>query len=128
MAYKTALAKVLSHGSAKDGTHHWWHMRLTSVFLIPLMLWFVYSLVMLAGADVDAMRGWFASPWNAAACALAFGLSYYHAMLGLQTVFEDYISCSCSKVAILVIMKGACLVLGVLSILATAKLHFLVTG
>ena len=29
---RSAIGRVRGLGSAKQGTHHWWHQRLTAVF------------------------------------------------------------------------------------------------
>ena len=39
----TALKKVRGLGSAHNGTEHFWHQRLTALALIPLVLWFCFS-------------------------------------------------------------------------------------
>jgi len=49
MKYRTPLSIARGLGSSKDGLGHWWMQRLTSVALVPLVLWFVVSIVALAG-------------------------------------------------------------------------------
>ncbi len=46
---RTPLGRVRGLGSAKNGTHHWWMQRVTAVALVPLVVWFVASLVGLLG-------------------------------------------------------------------------------
>ncbi|MFZ9039523.1 MAG: succinate dehydrogenase, hydrophobic membrane anchor protein, partial [Gammaproteobacteria bacterium] len=41
---RSPLSRVKGLGSAKDGTHHFWHQRLTALLLIPLVLWLGFSL------------------------------------------------------------------------------------
>ena len=55
---RTPLARARGLGSAKDGLHHWWIQRLTAIALIPLVVWFAISLVMLSGADFNMVRAW----------------------------------------------------------------------
>ena len=59
---RTPLARARGLGSAKDGVHHWWIQRLTAIALIPLVVWFAISLVMLSGADFNMVRAWIGSP------------------------------------------------------------------
>ena len=59
---RTPLARARGLGSAKDGVHHWWVQRLTAIALIPLVVWFAISLVMLSGADYPVIRAWIGSP------------------------------------------------------------------
>src|SRR6202044_1506955 len=39
MSLRSPLATVLGQGSAKEGVHHWWVQRLTSIALVPLGVW-----------------------------------------------------------------------------------------
>ncbi|MGA8601898.1 MAG: succinate dehydrogenase, hydrophobic membrane anchor protein [Beijerinckiaceae bacterium] len=89
---RTALARIRFLGSAKSGTHHSWHMRVTSVALMPLSILFVWILVSLAGKDYNAVRATFADRFLPATVMILFILtSAYHMRLGMQTIIEDYV-------------------------------------
>ena len=47
---RTPLAKVRGLGSARDGTDHYIAQRLTAIALVPLLLWFVFSLAAITKA------------------------------------------------------------------------------
>lgn len=49
---RSPLGRVRGMGSARSGTHHWWMQRVTSIALLPLTLWFVFSMISLAGASI----------------------------------------------------------------------------
>ena len=49
MSRRSPLGQVLGLGSAKEGAEHWWAQRVTAVALIPLGLWFVFSMAVLIG-------------------------------------------------------------------------------
>ena len=58
MSLRSPLARVRGLGAAKEGVSHWWAQRLTALALVPLSLWFVASVVGLAGVNrktVNAM-------------------------------------------------------------------------
>ena len=79
-------------GSSEEGWLHWWTVRLTSIALIPLSIWFVYSVAMLSSDCGIHIYDWIASPWTAT-FLIAFVIAlFYHASLGMQVVFEDYVS------------------------------------
>src|SRR5207244_9875870 len=59
---RTPLSRARGLGSAKQGVRHWWAQRLTAVALIPLVVWFAVSLVMLSGADYGVVRAWIGAP------------------------------------------------------------------
>ena len=89
---RTALGRVRFLGSAKSGTQHSWHMRVTSVALIPLSILFVWIVASLVGKDYNAVRALFADRFIPAAVMILFILtSAYHMMLGMQTIIEDYV-------------------------------------
>ncbi len=92
MDYQSPLAKVHGLGSAKSGTHHWWLQRITAVALIPLSFWPIVFLGLSFDASYHETVTWLAAPLNSI-CMVFWILSvFYHAVLGLQVVIEDYVS------------------------------------
>lgn len=75
------------------GVSHWLHQRITAAALLPLVVWLVFSVMRLKGANYMEFTAWLAQPWNAGLLILLILASFYHAALGLQVVYEDYISC-----------------------------------
>jgi len=65
MSLRSPLGRVLGHGSASDGVHHWWVQRLSSIALVPLGIWFVVSLIALPLGDHAALVNWLSHGWNA---------------------------------------------------------------
>jgi len=41
---RSPLGRVRGMGSAKSGTQQWWQQRVTSIALLPLSIWLVFSL------------------------------------------------------------------------------------
>lgn len=113
MPLKTRLATVRGLGSAKNGTHHWWGQRVTAVALVPLTLWFVYSVITLSGAGYGTVAGWLAQPWNTVLMLLLIAATFHHLQLGLQVVIEDYIHTEFTKLATILFVKFASAVLAV---------------
>ncbi|MEQ9110075.1 MAG: succinate dehydrogenase, hydrophobic membrane anchor protein [Rhodospirillaceae bacterium] len=115
---RSALGKARGLGSAKDGTHHWWLQRVTAIALIPLTIWFVASLIALAGHDYAAFMNWFGQPINATVMILFLAVAFHHAQLGMQVVIEDYVSSHGWRTAINLLVKFACYALAALSIIS----------
>jgi succinate dehydrogenase / fumarate reductase membrane anchor subunit len=86
-----ALSKVLGHGSAHEGVHHWRAQRLTAIALALLGSWLVVSLVLLPDFSFGEVRVWASSLWNATLLALFVGAACWHSQLGVQVVVEDYV-------------------------------------
>ena len=121
---RSPLGKARNHGSAKNGTGHFIHQRVTAVALIPLSLWFIASIICSAtSGNPAALQQWLASGVHASLLALMLFAMFYHAKLGVQVVIEDYLHCECVKMGALLantfFMYGA----AVLSIVAVLKLH-----
>jgi succinate dehydrogenase / fumarate reductase membrane anchor subunit len=121
---RTMLGRVRGLGSAKEGVNHWWAQRLTALALIPLLLWFVASVIGLIGAPYEEFRAWVRSPIDAVLLLALIVTTFHHAQLGLQVVIEDYVHHELTKLASLLIVKGAALLLGLVSVWAVIKLAF----
>lgn len=116
------LARVRGLGSAKDGTHHWIAQRMTAVALVPLTLWFVFSLICLIGGDLAAVKAWLASPFNAVLMVLTLIAGFHHAQLGLQVVIEDYVHGHFMKIVVLWFVKGAAFFFGAAAVFSVLKI------
>lgn len=124
MSLRSPLGKVRGLGSAKDGTGHWWAQRLSALALIPLTLWFCVAVVSLSGADHAAVAAWAGSPVVAGLLILLIAATFYHAYLGVQVVIEDYVHHEGLKIAGLLLVKGASVVLALTGILSVLLLLF----
>ena len=91
MSLRSPLGKVLGAGSAKEGVHHWWLQRLTSIALIPLTVWFVVSLLSLPSFDHSAVIAWMSGSWTALFLILFVLVATWHSQLGVRVVVEDYV-------------------------------------
>jgi succinate dehydrogenase / fumarate reductase membrane anchor subunit len=124
MSLGSPLGRVRGLGSAKSGTEHFWMQRVTAVALIPLTLWFIYSVIALTGADHAAATAWLQSPVTAVLMLVLIAATFHHMQLGLQVVIEDYIHSESMKIASLLAMKGATLLLAVAAAFAVLKVAF----
>ena len=76
---------------APHGSGHWLAQRITAVALIPLGLWFIFSLATRVDLSRVAWLEFFAVPWHAAAAGLFLLVLFYHSYLGVRVVIEDYV-------------------------------------
>ena len=121
---RTPLARARGLGSAKDGVGHWWAQRLTAIALIPLVVWFAISLVMLSGADYAVVRAWIGSPLVMMLLILTIGVGLHHGQLGIQVVIEDYIRGDGWKLALIVIVKFIAVLFGLGAVVAIMRIGF----
>jgi succinate dehydrogenase / fumarate reductase membrane anchor subunit len=118
---RSPLSKVKGLGSAKEGTGHFWHQRLTSLLLIPLVLWVGFSLAALP-VDHTTLVGWIQQPWVSVALVLLVITTFYHAQLGLQVVIEDYVSSHSRRTMALLLTNLSCLLLGTIGVISVLKI------
>ncbi len=121
---RSPLGRARGLGSAKEGLHHWWMQRLTSIALIPLTVWFVASLVGLAGTGYEDFVLWLASPINATIMILFLGVTFHHAQSGMQVVLEDYVSSHGTRIFSIIAVKFICYALAALSIVSVLIVAF----
>ena len=123
MSLRSPLGKVLGTGSAKEGVHHWWLQRLTSIALIPLSIWFVVSLLSLPALDHVAVVAWMAGSWTALFLVLFILVATWHSQLGVRVVVEDYVHGG-SKTLALVVITFIHAVVAAAGIFAVLKVAF----
>jgi succinate dehydrogenase / fumarate reductase membrane anchor subunit len=91
MSIRTPIARVRGLGSAKSGTGHFWHQRLTAVANLFLVTAFVVILVSLLGRSHATVIQVLGSPFVVIVMLLMVGSVTYHMKIGLQVVIEDYV-------------------------------------
>lgn len=120
---RNPLKRARGLGSAQFGVSHWWTQRTTAVSLIVLGLWFVILVLGLMHSDYATARAAIAKPWNAV-LLIAFLISmFWHAVLGLQVVIEDYVHTHWKEIVLLVVIKFLavlCVLSGALAVLRIA--------
>lgn len=59
--------------------------------LVPLVIWGVYSVILLAQLDYYGAVEWIASPVNATLMILTIAVSFMHMASGVRVIIEDYV-------------------------------------
>lgn len=103
MSLRAPLARVLNHGAAHDGVHHWVVQRVTALALAPLSIWLLWQLLSLPDAGYRSVTAWVAHGWNPVLLGLTVLLASWHAWLGVQMVIEDYVHGYLSKTMLLLL-------------------------
>ena len=120
---RTPLSRVKGLGSAKDGTSHFWHQRLTALALIPLVLWFGFVLASLP-SDYATLTGFIQQPAVAVGLILLIIMVFYHSQLGIQIVLEDYVSSHAKRTVAIILCGFLNLVFALVGIVAVLKILF----
>ena len=121
---RTPLGRVRGQGSAKSGTGHFWHQRLTAIANVPLTIAFVVIVVSLLGRSHATVTQTLGSPIVAVLMLLFIGSATYHMKLGMQVIIEDYVHGEGLKVLALVANTFFTVAVAAAGIFAVLKLAF----
>jgi succinate dehydrogenase / fumarate reductase membrane anchor subunit len=124
MEMETPLARVRGLGSAREGGRHWWHERTTSVALLGLYAWLLFSLLRLGTLDYGTVREWLADPWAAVPMLLLVVATFVHLRDGLQVAIEDYVHDEGNKAFVLMLLNFVVIAAATVAVFAVLKIAF----
>jgi len=119
---RSPLGRARGLGSARAGSKHWWAQTLTSIALVPLTLWFIWSVIHLTDASQADVAEWLSSPVRLALLLALIAATFHHLQLGLQVVIEDYVQQDVLKLTAVLAVKGACILLGLICAISALTL------
>ena len=74
-----------------NATKKWIFLKISSVILVPLMVWFLFNLVSFYGKDYDEVLLFFTNQPTKFLFSLFIIFAYFYSALSISEVFEDYI-------------------------------------
>jgi succinate dehydrogenase membrane anchor subunit len=119
---RSPLGRARGLGSARAGAHHWWMMRLTSLALVPLSLWFLCAMIRMMGATRDDVVSWMAGPLPIVLMIALVIATFHHMQAGLQVVIEDYVDDHRLRIGSILLVKGLSLLLALACIVSVLRL------
>ncbi len=120
----TPLGKVRGLGSAREGGHHWLEERFTSVALVILSLWLIFSLILLPELKLDVFKEWLGSAWGAIPMALLVITAFKHGLDGLKVVVDDYVHDEGTRIGVHYFLAMAAIAGASIALFALAKIVF----
>ncbi len=119
---RSPLGRARGLGTARAGSHHWWAQRLTALALVPLTIWFIFSIIHLSGASHQAVIAWLSSPLTLALMLALIVATFHHLQLGVQVVIEDYVNDERVKMGAVLGVKALCTLLAIVCIVSVMKI------
>jgi succinate dehydrogenase / fumarate reductase membrane anchor subunit len=119
---RSPLGRARGLGSARAGSHHWWAQRLTAVALVPLTLWFIFSVIHLSGASHQAVIEWLSAPLTLGLMLALIVATFHHLQLGMQVVIEDYVHDERLKLGAVLLVKGLSVLLALVCVVSVLKI------
>ena len=126
MTMTTPRRRVRGLGSARSGTEHWWHQRLSAISLAVLAPFFFIPFAMALGRPWLEAVAIYKHPFNAIVAAAFLLAAFWHLRLGLQVVIEDYIHAPALKTGLLIAMKLGTLLVGFAAAFSVGMIAFAV--
>jgi succinate dehydrogenase / fumarate reductase, membrane anchor subunit len=121
---KTPLKKARGLGSAKSGTEHFWHQRLTAMANLPLLIFLAIFIVTHLGATRADLLVSLKNPLITVGLLLTLLSVIWHMRLGLQVVIEDYVHSEGRKLALLTLNMFFTTALGAVGAYSILKMGF----
>ena len=121
---RTPLGKVRGLGSAKEGTDHFWHQRLTAIANVPLVIFFVWLVVSLVGKSHSQVVDTLSSPFIVLPLLAAMISVCWHMKLGMQVIIEDYVHGEGAKIVLVLLNIFFCASVALVGIFAALKFGF----
>lgn len=121
MSFRTPLSRARGLGSAKHGVGAWISERVAAVALVPLVIWGVYSAILLGRLDYYGAAEWIQSPVNATLIILTIAISFSHMAAGVRVIIEDYVYGHLTKAGALLLNVFICGLAGALAIMSILK-------
>lgn len=90
MAFLTDRKRAEGLGSAKEGTHHFWSMTISSVALAILIPVFVFTIGPMIGRPHAEVVAWLGRPFPAIVAGLTIVVGMLHFKSGASVMIEDY--------------------------------------
>jgi succinate dehydrogenase / fumarate reductase membrane anchor subunit len=120
----TALGKVRGLGSAHQGGGHWLEERFTSVALVVLSLWLIFSMILLPVLDHGTLKEWLGSAWGAIPMTLLIVAAFKHGLDGLKVAVDDYVHDEGNRIGIHFALNMAAIAGASVALFALAKIVF----
>ena len=74
-----------------NSTKKWIFLKVSSVILIPLMLWFIINLVSIYEKDYIDIVSFFSTQPSKLLTSLLMIVAFFYSSLSISEIFEDYI-------------------------------------
>ncbi|WP_136636653.1 succinate dehydrogenase, hydrophobic membrane anchor protein [Pseudooceanicola onchidii] len=121
MSYLTDRKRAVGNGAGSEGTHHHWKMMVSSICLVVLVPFFVFTFGAGLGGTYEDVQAYFSSPFVALVMALGLIVGLRHFKMEIDEAVEDYVHGLAQKLT-LIAVNAATYVLMAVGLFALLKL------
>jgi succinate dehydrogenase / fumarate reductase membrane anchor subunit len=105
------------------GLRAWLVQRVTAIYLLGFILYFIAHFLFEGPTDYDAWRSYVAQAWVKLLVLAAFVALLLHAWVGLRDVMLDYVKPTAARVVALPLVAGALIAVALWVLVTIASLH-----
>ena len=124
MSFETDKKKVEGLGSAHHGAGVWIKERVSSLILVPLVVWGLWAAWSIANTGYEGALAFVRQPLNAALLTVTLLVSIYHMRLGMTVVIEDYLHKALGKGLAVFLNFVVCAALAVATLVSVLMVAF----
>jgi succinate dehydrogenase / fumarate reductase membrane anchor subunit len=74
-----------------NATKKWLSLKLSSVIMVPFMIWFLVNFVSIYDSNYENIVEFFSSSQSALIFTIFIIITFFHSALSISEIFEDYI-------------------------------------
>jgi succinate dehydrogenase / fumarate reductase, membrane anchor subunit len=104
-------------------TKKWLFMKISSIILVPLMIWFILNLVSIFDKDYTEVVNFFTTQPSKVLFSLMLIFAYFFSALSISEVFEDYIQDEKIKNAANKVLNIFAIIMPLITIIVTFNLN-----
>ncbi len=108
--------------SLNSGVSHWKLQRLSAIIIVPLIVWFLFSIMTSMSSEYKDAIEWVVNPINSTLLIFLLAVIFYHSAMGIQVVVEDYVSNINSRKRLIIISNLIIFFLGTISIISVLNI------
>ena len=112
------IPKFYGKTQKHSGVRHWWHQRVTAMLMVPLVISSLYLVIKIGNSDYEQAIALLQNPFHGAILLLLIIIGFWHSILGVQVIIEDYISTEITRVIAILFVNSALILLATLSALS----------
>ena len=120
------MAQIWAKDSREPGFGHWRWQRISAVATFGLIIYFTYLVASIGTLDYSAAVAFVASPQHAVALAILVIAGLFHAVLGVQMIFEDYIPVASGRLVLVTIARGVFAIAAMASLVSVSMIAGLI--
>ena len=74
-----------------NATKKWLSLKLSSVIMVPFMIWFLVNFVSIYDSNYENIVEFFSSSQSALIFSIFIIITFFHSALSISEIFEDYV-------------------------------------